>query len=294
MSAKGVKGREASQEGEASADETRAEVLRLTGRGYTRVRQLLVQLPDTEDERPSVLGVMVHDRRHRPLVLYLMLLTAWPFLQTRRDPFEGAVWARLLRTERGVPWTPTDVSKAWRELEELGLIKRERRGRQVVIRPRREDGGAEYIVPDGGGDTGDYAGRYLVLPGAFWSEQIFAQLSLPALAMLLVVLKETSPKKHEVWLQQDHAQQWYGFSEASMQKGLRELEEAGLLHRRGQRIKAPLSPTGYTIRNFYSLKGAFSTTSRAEAQRAAQAARSARRRRQALEASNNPKGGEEG
>lgn len=266
----------------ATLDETRAEALRLTGRNYTTVRHLLVQQPRGSASRPSTLGTMVTDRKHRALLLYLLLLTLWPFLKTRRDPFDGALWARLLSTETaGMPWTPSDISKAWRDLEGLGLVSRTREGRALRVMPRREDGKAEWTQP--GLAKKDRAETYFVLPGVFWTNNDFAALSFPALAMLLIIAAETSADE-EVRLTADLTAEWYGISPWTVKTGIQELEKAGLLRRRPQQVKAKLSATGSTTHWWYSLTGAYSHTARTEARRLARTERATRQRRLAKKA----------
>lgn len=250
-------------EGTATFAESREEILRLSGRGYATPRHILVQLPDSAPSRPSTLGRLVHQRKHRALVLYLLLLTVWPFLENRDQPLEGKVWARLLSTEKGRRWTPSEVSDAWADLEKAGLISRAREGRRLRVTPRREDGATEWTRP--GGTKGDWYETFFVLPGTFWRSEHFATLSLAALAVLLIVAKETS-NQSERWLTYDKAQDWYGISPSTMQKGTKELEDLGLLQRRPQTIKAPLSPTGSTTRWWYSLTGDYSYIARRASQ----------------------------
>src|SRR3546814_10900731 len=69
----------------ASPEDTRAEFTRLSARGYTQLRHVLVQLPDRGGPRASTLARMLHERKHRPLLLYIMLLTCWPWLQDRKS-----------------------------------------------------------------------------------------------------------------------------------------------------------------------------------------------------------------
>ena len=261
----------------ATLDETRAEALRLTGRNYATIRHLLVQQPRGSATRPSTLGTMVTARKHRALLLYLMLLTLWPVLKTRREPFEGALWARLLSTETGgMPWTPSDVSKAWGDLVRLDLVSRTREGRALRVSPRREDGKADWPQP--GLAAKDRAETYFVLPGVFWTNNDFAKLSFPALAMLLIIAAETSATS-EVRLTQDLTADWYGISASTMKTGIQDLDELGLVNRRPQQVKAKLSPTGATTHWWYSLTGAYSFTARTEARNLARTERATRQRR---------------
>lgn len=255
--------------GTATSAETREDFTRLAARGYTQLRHIFVQLPDTEPKRASTVGGMVHKRKHRALLLYLLLLTSWPWLRERRDPLEASVWIRALNAD-DVPdssgattWSASTLSRAWGDLRTMGLVTTDREGRLLRVTPRREDGGADYEVPGGRRDRWN---AYFALPDAFWKDGWFAKLSLPAVAMLLVVAKETN-HKDEVWLTYDNCEEWYGIRPKSAQKGITELKAKGLLHLRAEPIKAPLSPTGKTTRSWYSLTGDFGHTARAAVQK---------------------------
>lgn len=247
--------------GAATPAQTRATMTRLAARGYVQLRHIFVQLPDADKPRASIVGRAVHERRHRALLLYILLLTCWPWLKDNDKPLAASVWIRALTPPKGggLTWSPSTLSRAWLDLEEMGLIeKRTRQGRATTITPRREDGEEEYEAP--GGRT-DRWNTYFSIPDAFWNEEIFAKLSLPGLAMLLIIAKETS-KKTEMYLPYNKAKEWYGISAKSAQNGIAELDKVGLLHRREERLLAPLSPTGYTVRNWYSLRGDFGSEAR--------------------------------
>lgn len=168
---------------------------------------------------------------------------------------EAEVWVRALQSDTGAgtTWSTSTLSRAWRDLEDMGLIAKKREGRLLRVTPRREDAAADYEVP--GGRT-DRWNAYFALPDEFWNQQLFAQLKLPGLVMLLLLAKETNYKS-EVWLTYDNAEEWYGIKPKSAQNGLVELGRLGVVHRRTERIKAPLSPTGSTVRMWYSLTGPF-------------------------------------
>ncbi|HOV99853.1 MAG TPA: hypothetical protein PLY19_00125 [Rhodoglobus sp.] len=271
----------------ASPEDTRAEFTRLSARGYTQLRHVLVQLPDRGGPRASTLARMLHERKHRPLLLYIMLLTCWPWLQGRRDPLEGAVWIRAL-TAKGAPtWSPSTLSRSWAELVELGLVDKgdKREGRLIRPVPRREDGGADYELPGGRRDRWN---AYFSLPDQFWTEELFAKLSLPALVMLLLVAKETQGKD-EVWLTYDNAEEWYGIKPKSAQNGLTELQKLGILHRRAEVVKAPLAAHGRTVRMWYSLTGPYGHQSRQALQNRAAKERRKRLKRDARAAAVRPK-----
>lgn len=265
--------------------ETRANITRLSARGYTQIRQVLVQLPDADRPRNSTLARMLSERKHRPLLLYIMLLTCWPWLEDRREPLPGGFWVRALTAPGAPTWSPSTLSRSWGELEELGLVTKPEKREKRYMRPtpRREDGavteggGVAYDAPGGRSDRWN---TYFALPDEFWTEEVFAQLTLPALVMLLLVAKETQ-SKNEVWLTYDRLDDWYGIKSKSAQKGLTELRKAGLLHCRKEEVKAPLSATGSTTRMWYSLKGPFGRQARLALQSRAAKERRKRLKREA-------------
>lgn len=253
-------------------------MLRLSARGYVQIRHILVQLPDEDKPRPSTVGRAVRERRHRALLLYLLLLTCWPWLEKNREPLAASVWIRALTPPKGggLTWSPSTLSRAWLDLENMGLLTpRARIGRSSLVAPRREDGAETYDAP--GGRT-DRWNSYFALPDAFWTDGIFAQLSLPGLAMLLIIAKETSAKK-EMYLPFSKAPDWYGLSPKSAQNGIADLTAHGLLSRREETISAPLSPTGSTTRVWYSLTGDFGRDARTALRKKAMKERNTRLKR---------------
>jgi hypothetical protein len=252
---------------EATPSDTRSDFLRVSGSGYTVVRQHFVQF-DSSLSRPGMLSTMVSERKHRALVLYLLLLTVWPYLRTR-DPFSSAIWIRALSSSKGAQWNRSELSKAWTQLVQLGLVQRERDGRFSRIQPMREDAQQAYKAPSGIKKT--WSEAYFTLPGEFWTDEWFARLNLAELAVLLIVAKETTTKD-EMYVTEERVADWYGISPNTLRKGVQGLERKGLLKRRPERRKAPLTSLGYTIRWWYSLTGPFSPAERRKAQAAAKTA----------------------
>lgn len=266
----------------ATPAETRAEIARFAPRGYVQVRHILVQRP--EAPRPSIVGRAVSERKHRALVLYLLLLNCWPWLQSSREPLTAGAWIRALTWEeqgvRALTWSPSTLSRSWADLQDMGLIKRGRSGKLLGVQPRREDGAEDYSAPAG---RRDRTSKYFTLPHSFWNDGHFAKLTLPGLAALLIVAKETS-NQPEMWVRFQDGPDWYGISAKSLQNGLRDLDRHGLLHRRIETIKAPLSKTGSTSRIWYSLTGDFGFEARKAAQANADKARK-RKKKAAVEPS---------
>lgn len=244
---------------------------KLSGRGYSQYRHILVQLPDTGESRVSTIGKLVTERRHRELLLYMLLVSNWNWLSGRPEPLSAAVWVRALTSSKkqGTTWSAATLSRVWSRLEAIGLIeKRTRADRLVRVTPRREDAAEPYTAPAGRSDRWN---SYFTLPDAFWNKEIFAELRLPGLALLLVIAKETS-YQDEVWFTYDKMDEWYGLKARTVQNGVKELKELDLLATREEIVHAPLSPAGITRKTYYSLTGDFSRASRDAQKKTAQSA----------------------
>jgi hypothetical protein len=159
----------------------------------------------------------------------------------------------------------------------MGLIdperKREHRARRVI--PRREDGTADYEPPAGRADRWN---AYFVIPDSFWTDEIFAKLTLSGLAMLLVLAKETNLKK-ETWPTYAKGPAWYGISAKSVQNGVANLVKHNLIAVRTELVKAPLSKSGSTTRSWYTLTGDFGHQARADVRKRTRNERAARLKR---------------
>jgi hypothetical protein len=148
---------------------------------------------------------------------------------------------------------------------------RGRKGR-LRVAPRLQDASGDYTFPDG---TKNWEQVYFTLPDRFWLNEGFARLDLPALAVLLIVAKETN-KNSEVRMTQEQMAEWYGISRPTVAKALKQLRELGILNERVEWIPAKLSKIRTTQAFHYSLLGDYSTVERAKARLNAE-----RRRRRA-------------
>lgn len=257
-----------------SADDTRKELLSRGRRRYARIRFILVQMPDPDKDRVSIVGTLTRERHHRALVLYLLLLTWWPWLHDRRAPLDSEVWLRALTVEgddaaKALTWSPSTLSRTWGELEKYGLVQRKREGRLTRITPCREDGKdakSAYTAP--AGEKKDWLNAYFTLPDEFWTEQHFATLSPSALAVLLIVLKETT-RKPDVELPREKMPSWYGISGKTVTNGIKELVGAELMVERVDLEADPAAKFGFTRHFYYGLTGPFSTQERTERQKQA-------------------------
>lgn len=216
--------------------------------GKVPIRKGFVQRGDRRAPEPGPLAAFVARSRARALDQYLIGLT-WassePF-DTRRD---SRVWARALGL-RANDSGRAAVSRNWAFLQELGLVRVERKNRLAMVTFLREDGSGE---PYEHHPSKDRKPRYLTLPFEYWTDEWFTKLSLPAKAMLLIArdVPDHSP------LPSERMPKWYGISDRTARRGLRELRDEGLITVSKEFKEAPLAPEGYTAVNFYTLQPPF-------------------------------------
>jgi hypothetical protein len=237
--------------------ETIEDLLAQSGRGIVPIRNAFVQRGRGRSASPGPLAsfVTAHDMRALDAYLFLhALASAEPW----NCDYPAGTWVRALGL--GSNATPVSargsVSKIMKRLEERNLVKRERSGRYASVTLLREDGsGGVYEHPRSAGDS------WLRLPYAYWLEDYFLTLSLPAKAMLLIALSLPDG----FFLPSERVGTWYGISSDSAERGLRELREAALFHVNREWIRNQRSDTGWTERRSYTLSGSFSTSARAAA-----------------------------
>lgn len=157
----------------------------------------------------------------------------------------AGVWARALGTDKTATGKAATnaVSNVFRRLEDRNLITRGRSdmGRDVRI---------TLLDPDGSGGPYDRPhARYLRLTHRYFYDGWFERLSLPAIAMLLVLLKERDGSR----LPTTNFPTWYGWSADTAERGLRSLADEGLVKLIRRVRTAPLSPTGRIRVNEYRL-----------------------------------------
>lgn len=234
--------------------DTRAELLERNTRTTVPIRKVFVQRPRGETPRHGPLQTFVANGDLRGLRAYLIIVAASG--GEREDGWttelDSMVWARLFDAERYA--TPQAArTAAWRtlgRLEERGLLRRarERGARKIAVTLLREDGsGDPYTRPDGA----EISDRFLRLPTALWKRGLDEQLTLPGLAMLLVIAAEKPWSSFPA----DRMEQWYGWSADTTQRGVKNLLSLKLIERREAYRKAPLSPTGSTLLYQYRLVG---------------------------------------
>jgi len=246
----------------ATADQTIDEIMAARRQGTPLRRSFLQQRTPTGPE-PGPLQEFVTNGDHRGLLLYLLALA-----KASAKPWDtalaAAVWARALGMELPETATATStISKAWKRLEDRGLIRRGRYKRKAHIHILKEDGSGDPYEPPGQAKE-----PYLRLPNAFWQQgpdedRWYRVLSLPEVAMLLVALSLSDDFR----LPAEDVPEWYGISADTAGRGLRGLIGRGLLEMHKHFKTAPLSPTGYTADNLYTLQQPFGPLGRSQRRR---------------------------
>lgn len=244
-------------ESPATEDETRKVLLDRAVRPAAPVLKDFVQNPDKRLKyRGGPLSVFVKNGDLRGLKAFLFahaIISSGAGDNGWSTTLPLGAWARALDTTTTASprSATTSATKILARLEDRKLIERSRQGRErkVTVTLLRPDGsGSPYTRPGKGNDD-----RWLQLDNCYWTDGWHEKLDLPALAMLLVALHERPGFE----LVTERVPDWYGWSADTAERGLRTLAEHGLLHVAKRAKKAPLSPTGVTVRNVYTLRGPF-------------------------------------
>lgn len=238
------------------AEDLRRELLADTHRGFAKMRKVGIQRPKAEKHRPSMLPFFVRGSSERALDAWLLLLALEPVLGPD-DPLPMATWARLLGIAR--PCSETSASRAFAMLVSLKLADRRLEHRRSVLAPLLEDGsGHPYFRPGSAPESGP---GYFTIPHEYWTDGYADRLRLPGKVALLIALAETSlTPTFEV--PTTRADEWYGISERTLERGYQELSDEKLLLVHGQRVKAKRSKVGFTTIYHRALIGPFSTEAR--------------------------------
>lgn len=228
---------------EATGRDTREAVLTRSIRANVPLRKTFVQANRGAESRHGPLKAFVTGRDLRGLRAYLIIVAACSNgVNGWSTTHDSAVWARLMDIHK-TAFGPSARTGAWRALCRLkarNLIECSRSGTMIKVTLLREDGtGKPYDRPVGDNEEN----RFLQIPTTFWTKGRDEKLSLPGLALFLVVARE----KHWVPLPADRAPEWYGWSADTHERGLKQLVDLELIQKRAFKKKAPLAPAGYTI-----------------------------------------------
>jgi hypothetical protein len=184
----------------------------------------------------------VRERRLLALQLYLLLHCV-----AQAEPWDvwlpAMAWARAL--DKTKPGAEATISRNWAWLAQHQLVRSERDKRLRRVYLLEEDGsGNEYERP---------TGNFFMLPLAFFGDEWHQKLSLAGTAALLIGLNS----RPVFQLRKEHAAGWFGVSADTLQRGLDELRDYGLLAIEQRRIAAPRTRQGWTVVNEYGLLAPF-------------------------------------
>ena len=213
------------------------------------IRKSFVRAASSVSPDPP-LALLVKTRTPVPIKLFLGLV--W---RSASPPFDSEKtlrgWATLLDLPRPDTSGVSRVRAARQMLEEQNLIRVSSRGgnEPPAIRLLDESGsGEEYELPstkffqtDRYSETPRIQNPHLYLkfPTELWVQGLVQQMSLGALAMLLVLLAEQADQKG-VWFSTENFPQRYRISAPTRARGTKELIEMGLL----RTARKPLAPMG--------------------------------------------------
>lgn len=239
-------GTEADHSDVASRADTIAAILTRAGkRQWVPLRATALQQGEGAVRTPGPLVNLIKNKDPRALELYLLahaLASEAPFDAT----LHSSIWARALGVAGSPASQATAISRITRRLELVKLVKRQRKKRRTMLLILDESGsGDDYQHPATEGSKE----RYFKLPHGYWLGGWHETLKTPAKIMLLISLS----LKPKFILPISKVPDWYGLSTDTAQRGLTELEEAGLLSVRRVRKRAPLAPKGFTYDRHFTL-----------------------------------------
>lgn len=215
------------------------------------LRRAFLQQKQGGETRPGPLARFVSAGDRMGLLLYFLAVT-----KASQEPWDvslhSAVWARAL--DLPLPDTATArgrVSKAWSRLADRNLVIRARKGRLASVTLLREDGsGSVYTRPER---------AFVNVPHDLWtkgpvaSKRWYQLLTLPELVFLIIALSN----KDDFSLPIERGPDYYRVSADTLLRGYKGLQSHGLLVVRSNAFTAPLSPTGLSYENRYTLKPPF-------------------------------------
>jgi hypothetical protein len=227
------------------------QMLTGTKRGFVPIRRTFLQKPrGTAGNRGAQLAKL--SANPSALDAYLLMHALASSSAPYQANYPVPTWVQLLRLGDAASESAAKSrwSKVVSKLTALGLIERRRLGN-----------GMEYLLLDESGDKTPYVrpltaahGHYFKLPYAYWADGLDGSLTHPEKLMLLIGLDQLDG----FTLPFNQVQQWYGVSENTARRGLRGLEERGLIMSTLEYLPSSKSPTGWIENIQYTMTGAFS------------------------------------
>ena len=217
-------------------------------RPFVPIDKAFVQMPRGEEERRGPLATFVNKGDLRGLKAYLLIVASTSSPDENGEWYTSLslqAWARAFgcfQTANGAA-AKTAATRMLVRLQERRLIERSHDGgtREIKVKLLAQNGsGGEYQRP---------TRRFIRLSHNFWTLRLDEKISLPALAMLLVILGEKQPCE----LPSERMPEWYGWSADTAERGLHDLCHLGIVEKQRRSKETALSPTGYTVVYEYSV-----------------------------------------
>lgn len=222
----------------ADAAFTRADLLGQAKRGFVRIRKDFVQRENKP--RASVLADLVKNGNELALDMLLTVHALQPILEGA--PLDIKVWARMLGDGVSVRRT-TNALKA---LEEMNLLEvGGKRGTPEIVL-KRENGDGKPWKKDREDNPTERGRGFFALPFDYWTTGLIDTLKLPGKAMLLVILRDTQDPNGKLTFVMAHerAQEFYGFSERTAERGYLELRRHRLIKEKPKLVPSGRHPLG--------------------------------------------------
>lgn len=227
----------------ATPDETLLDLLGRSRRNSVPIRRTFLQLAGGG---PGPAAAFIQERR--PVALDLWLLLHAGASSAPWDVRQPAMsWARMLDMPETAS-SETTISRNWSWLEAHKLVRSQRDHRVRKMFLLQENGSGMEFERATGRERG-----FFKLPYAYFTERVHKQLRLAGKTTLLICLAQAPT----FTLPTERAAGWYGISADTLQRGLDELRELGLVKVWTRAKKAPRARYGYTLENHYALQGPF-------------------------------------
>ena len=229
------------------------------------LRRAFAERPDNTDQ-PTPLARLLRGGRGGSVRLRLYLSYLWLGAAPPHElTYPARAWAELLDLDDPETAGARRVADAVRWLEKNEFITvTNRAGAPNIVRLLSDAGtGKAYELP--GAAYNRLRGkkpeilqphRYIQLPADLWTSGWIAVLNPAALAMLIVLRIQVGakdPDTEEVWIGPDYAAKTFLLSEETRTRGVRELQDAGLVTIRRRQLVATDSFDFRRFRNVYRL-----------------------------------------
>lgn len=222
------------------------------------VRRSFVQIAVEDGPRSaSEPGPLAKLMRNEPALDLLLLVyavtTGGDFGVTERSE----TWGRATGVSFALDGSASaPVSRLWRKLEQLNLIRRSQDGRKTRVTKLLEDGKNRPYTRPVTSENGPLSEIYFQLPFQYWEDGYHHELGIVGKAVMLIGM---SLRKANFALPQTAKfAGYYGISKPTLERGIKELTATGLLDATGsETYETGETRTGYGERLLYGFRSPF-------------------------------------